>query len=50
MSLIRVKTGQWVAEGQRLGDVGSTGYSTGNHLHFIISRWGKTVNPALLLH
>jgi murein DD-endopeptidase MepM/ murein hydrolase activator NlpD len=50
MSLIRVKTGQWVREGQRLGDVGSTGYSTGNHLHFSISRWGKPVNPALLLH
>jgi murein DD-endopeptidase MepM/ murein hydrolase activator NlpD len=50
MSLVRVKTGQWVNEGQRLGDIGSTGYSTGNHLHFIISRWGKTVNPALLLH
>jgi murein DD-endopeptidase MepM/ murein hydrolase activator NlpD len=50
MSLIRVKTGQWVNEGQRLGDVGSTGYSTGNHLHFSISRWGKPVNPVLLLH
>jgi murein DD-endopeptidase MepM/ murein hydrolase activator NlpD len=50
MSLIRVKTGQWVNEGQRLGDIGSTGYSTGNHLHFSISRWGKLVNPILLLH
>jgi murein DD-endopeptidase MepM/ murein hydrolase activator NlpD len=50
MSLIRVKTGQWVKEGQRLGDIGSTGYSTGNHLHFSISRWGKSVNPVLLLH
>jgi murein DD-endopeptidase MepM/ murein hydrolase activator NlpD len=50
MSLIRVKTGQWVKEGHRLGDIGSTGYSTGNHLHFSISRWGKPVNPVLLLH
>ncbi|MDR1933229.1 MAG: M23 family metallopeptidase [Spirochaetales bacterium] len=50
LSLIRVKQGQWVTEGQRLGDIGSTGYSTGNHLHFSISRWGKSVNPVLLLH
>ena len=50
MSLISVKTGQWVTDGQRLGDVGSTGYSTGPHLHFSISRWGKTINPVLLLY
>jgi murein DD-endopeptidase MepM/ murein hydrolase activator NlpD len=50
MSLIRAEKGQWVKEGQRIGDVGSTGYSTGNHLHFSISRWGKSMNPALLLY
>jgi murein DD-endopeptidase MepM/ murein hydrolase activator NlpD len=50
MSLIRVKQGQWVNEAQRLGDIGSTGYSTGNHLHFSISRWGKSINPIMLLH
>ena len=50
LSLIRVKTGDWLTQGRRLGDVGSTGYSTGNHLHFSVSRWGKSVNPVLLLH
>ncbi|MCL1818641.1 MAG: M23 family metallopeptidase [Spirochaetaceae bacterium] len=50
LSLIRAKKGDWLKDGQRLGDVGSTGYSTGDHLHFSISRWGKSVNPALLLH
>ena len=50
LSLIRVKTGDWLKEGQRLGDLGSTGYSTGEHLHFSVSRWGKSLNPVLLLH
>jgi len=50
LSVIRVKTGDWLKDGQRLGDVGSTGYSTGAHLHFSVSRWGKSVNPYLLLH
>lgn len=45
MSKIRVKTGDWVIENQRIGDVGNTGRSTGPHLHFEIRKYGKPVNP-----
>jgi murein DD-endopeptidase MepM/ murein hydrolase activator NlpD len=47
---IRVQKGQRVATGQRLGDVGSTGASTGPHLHFEIwdGEWfggGHAIDP-----
>jgi murein DD-endopeptidase MepM/ murein hydrolase activator NlpD len=50
LDTIRVQRGQRVQERQRIGDIGNTGYSTGSHLHFTVFRWGKPVNPALLLH
>lgn len=45
MSSILVKKGDYVEGGQKIGLMGSTGNSTGNHLHFEIIRNGKTVNP-----
>ena len=49
MSKILVKKGQWVSQGTRIGLVGSTGYSTGPHLHFTVFKNGKLVDPLTLI-
>jgi murein DD-endopeptidase MepM/ murein hydrolase activator NlpD len=46
MSRIAVRAGQSVRRGQVIGYVGSTGLSTGPHLHYEMYRNGATVNPA----
>ena len=45
MSRIAVAPGPRVRQGQVIGYVGSTGLSTGPHLHFEIYRNGATINP-----
>jgi murein DD-endopeptidase MepM/ murein hydrolase activator NlpD len=45
MSKILVKVGQNVVTGQRIGLVGSTGYTTGAHLHFTVTKNGNYVSP-----
>ena len=49
LSRIFVKEGQVVTPGQALGAVGSTGRSTGPHLHFEVLRDGQFVDPQRFL-
>lgn len=50
LSQIFVSNGQQVQKGQAIGAVGSTGHSTGPHLHFEVRLHGKTTDPAAYLH
>ncbi|SIO08097.1 Murein DD-endopeptidase MepM and murein hydrolase activator NlpD, contain LysM domain [Rhodovulum sp. ES.010] len=45
MAKIRVKKGQRVSRGDRIGDMGNSGRSTGTHLHYEVRVDGKPVNP-----
>jgi murein DD-endopeptidase MepM/ murein hydrolase activator NlpD len=45
MSKIRVVKGQKVSRGDRIGDMGSTGRSTGTHLHYEIRIGARAINP-----
>jgi len=49
LSRITVKVGQVVAVGDKVGEVGSTGHSTGTHLHYEVRKDGKPINPVRFL-
>ncbi|SDG64857.1 M23 family metallopeptidase [Mucilaginibacter sp. P25] len=49
LSKIEVKVGQQVTVGDNIGKVGSTGHSTGAHLHYEVRKNGKPVNPVNFL-
>ena len=48
-SSLKVKKGDWVTTKDVVGLLGSTGRSTGPHLHFSIMRHGKAKNPLLYI-
>jgi murein DD-endopeptidase MepM/ murein hydrolase activator NlpD len=49
LSRIIVKVGQEVTVGEKIGEVGSTGHSTGTHLHYEVRKNGKAINPLSFL-
>ena len=49
LSRILVTKGKRVRQGQRIGNVGNTGRSTGAHLHFEARKNGKAINPMKLI-
>lgn len=49
LSAVEVKQGQLVSQGQRLGAIGSTGRSSGPHLHFQVHWYQEKLDPKLVL-
>jgi len=45
LSAVRVQMGQRVSRGDRIGDMGSTGHSTGTHLHYEVRFGDRAVDP-----
>jgi len=49
LSRIHVRAGQYVQAGRFIGRVGSTGFSTGPHLHFSLWKDGRPIDPMKVL-
>jgi murein DD-endopeptidase MepM/ murein hydrolase activator NlpD len=50
MSKVGISQGSYTRQGNKIGEVGSTGYSTGPHLHFAIYKNKRAVNPLEFLN
>ncbi len=49
LSKVEVTEGQEVTNNIEIAKMGSTGHSTGDHLHFEVYEYGKTINPMTIL-
>jgi murein DD-endopeptidase MepM/ murein hydrolase activator NlpD len=49
LSVSYVRPGEYVAQGEVIGRMGSTGRSTGSHLHFEVSRGSCLLDPLSVL-
>jgi len=49
LNTLGVKKGEFAAQGKKIGEVGSTGYSTGPHLHFQVFKNSQPINPLEVL-
>jgi len=46
----KIKVGQWIKQGTFIGRVGTTGMSTGPHLHFGIYKNGRAIDPLKIIN